>query len=343
MGRKLIVFIAIAGLFIGTVGCTSLSNKDLLTRTDIIMGTPITVSIYEGGDEKSLQKAFDKVSEIESLASINKPGTELDKLNENSGINKIKLSDISYEIIKRAVKYSHLSDGGYDISIGPLVKLWSIGLPEAKVPTQEEIDKVIKLVNYKNIELNDSTKEVFLKEKGMLLDLGSIAKGYAADAVAKVLSDDGVTKAIVDLGGNIYALGSKGDGEDWNVGIQNPFSDRGDVVGTIHISNKSIVTSGIYERFIEKDGKKYHHILNPKTGYPYDTEIAGVSIIANESTDSDALSTLVFTKGLKEGLRFVENIKNVDAVFVTKKKEVYVTDGIKNNFKITNKDFKLCN
>lgn len=343
MGKKIIGFLLVIGLMIGTSGCTSSSDKEPLTRTDIVMGTPVTISIYEGGSEDILQKSFDKISQIESLLSINKSGTEIDKLNENAGIKKIKLSDTSYKIIKRAVKYSHLSDGGYDISVGPLVKLWSIGLPEAKVPTQKEIDEVIKLVDYHNIELNDSTQEGYLKKKGMILDLGSIAKGYAADEVASLLKKEGVTRAIVNLGGNIYAVGSKNDNEDWNVGIQNPFSDRGEVVGTIHISNKSIVTSGIYERFIEKDGKKYHHILNPKTGYPFETEIAGVSIISKESIDCDALSTLVFTKGLDEGLKFVEGIKDVDAVFVTKDKKVYITNGIKDNFKITNKEFILSN
>lgn len=307
------------------------------------MGTPINITIYKGGSEEILNKCFEEISRIENIVSINKEGTEIDKLNKNAGIRPVKLSEMSYDIIKKSIEYSYLSDGGYDISIGPLVKLWSIGLPEAKVPSKEEINEVIKFIGYSNIELNEYTNEVFLNKKGMILDLGSIAKGYAADEVAKLLKNEGVTRAIIDLGGNIYALGTKDNNKNWTIGIQNPFSNRGDAIGSVEVSNKSVVTTGVYERFIEEDGVKYHHILNPKDGYPYNTNIAGVSIIADYSVDADALSTLVFTKGLEEGLKFVNELNGIDAIFVTNKKELYLTEGIKNNFKIINEEFKICN
>ena len=191
--------------------------------------------------------------------------------------------------------------------------------------------------------MNDETKEVFLKDKNMMLDLGSIAKGYVADEVVSMLKEENVKEAIIDLGGNIYALGLKNGEKNWRIGIQNPFDNRGKVVGVVEVSNKSVVTSGIYERFIEKDGVRYHHILNPKSGYPYETTIAGVSIVSDKSVDADALSTLVFTKGVEEGLKFVESIENVDAIFVTNDKKVYTTNGIKENFKISNDEFKLSN
>lgn len=325
------------------VGCSQSKTNDPISRTELFMGTAIKVTLYDNSSEEILDEVFKRIVEIENLVSINKEDTELSELNKNAGVSKVKLSDTSYTIIKEGLRYSELSDGEYDISIGPLVKLWSIGLPEAKIPTEEEIKEIINYIDYSNIEMNDSTKEVFLSKKGMMLDLGSIAKGYVADEIVTLLKELGVNKAIIDLGGNIYALGSKEEDKGWNIGIQNPFDDRGNAIGTIQVSNKSIVTTGVYERFIEDNGVKYHHILNPKTGYPYDTEIAGVSIVAEKSIDADALSTLIFTKGLDEGLRLVEELENVEAVFITNEKELYTTKGLKDNFKLINESFKLSN
>lgn len=307
------------------------------------MGTAIKVTLYNGGSEEILDKVFDRIVEIENLVSINKENTELTNLNENAGIKPVKLSETSYDIIKKGIHYSQISQGGYDVTIGPLVKLWSIGLPEAKVPNNDEIEKTIKTIDYSKVIMNDETKEVFLSEPNMMLDLGSIAKGYVADEVASMLKEENVDQAIIDLGGNIYALGLKNGDTNWKIGIQNPFDSRGEVVGVLEVSNKSVVTSGIYERFIEKDGVKYHHILNPKTGYPFETSIAGVSIVSDKSIDADALSTLVFTKGVEEGLEFVESLENIDAIFITNDKEVYTTSGLKDNFKILNDEFKLLN
>ncbi|MDZ5000758.1 FAD:protein FMN transferase, partial [Clostridium perfringens] len=141
----------------------------------------------------------------------------------------------------------------------------------------------------------------------------------------------------------IYAHGEKVNSESWKIGIQNPFSDRGDIIGTITVKNKSIVTSGIYERYIEKDGVKYHHILSPQNGYPYDNEIAGITIVSDKSIDGDALSTSVFAMGVEEGMKFVNTLPNTDAIFVTKDNKIYITDGIRDIFKLTNTDFTLAN
>ncbi len=343
MRKKFIAMIMAIALPIGLIGCTKEQTSEPIGRTEVVMGTVVKVTLYDDGSEEILDKVFKRLAEIENLLSINKEGTELDELNENAGIKGIKVSDTSYDVIKRGLDYSKLSNGGYDITIGPLVKLWSIGLPGAKVPTQEEIDKTIKNIDYSKVKINPDTKEVFLSEKGMMLDLGSIAKGYATDEVVKILREEGVKQAIVDIGGNLYAMGLKNGDTDWKIGIQNPFDDRGNSLGSVEVSDKTVVTSGVYERFIEKDGVKYHHILNPDTGYPYETEIAAVSIIADKSIDADALSTLIFTKGLDKGLKFVEKLDAVDAVFITNEKKVYITEGLRNNFKITDESFKLSN
>ena len=342
MKKNIVIFMLLI-LMIFTIGCSTQEIDEPISRTEVIMGTTLGVTIYENGSDEVLEKVFKRVEEIENMVSINKEETEIEKLNENAGISPVKLSDTSFEIIEKALYYSKLSTGGYDLTVGPLVKLWNIGLPEAKVPTQEEIDEVIKNIDYTKVVLNKDTKEVFLSQKGMLLDLGSIAKGYAADEIVKILKEENINSAIIDLGGNIYALGLKEGNKNWKIGIQNPFDNRGKIVGSLEVSNKTVVTSGVYERYIEQDGQTYHHILNPETGYPYETDIAGVSIIADKSIDGDALSTLVFTKGLEKGLELVENIDGVDAIFITNNKEVYVTKDLKDNFKITNEEFILKN
>lgn len=339
MRKKIGLILIIVTLAISITGC---KNNEPISKTELFMGTVVKITLYNGGNEKIIDKAFDKVKEIENLVSINKENTQITKLNENAGKKSVKLDKDSFDIIEKAIYYSELSHGGYDLTIGPLVKLWSIGLPEAKVPTKDDIENIINKIDYSNIEINKDNREVFLKEEGMMIDLGSIAKGYATDEIVKILKENGVEEAIIDLGGNLYTMGLKDGESDWKVGIQNPFDSRGNIVGSIEVHDKSVVTSGIYERYIEKDGQKYHHILNPKTGYPYETDIAGVSIIADKSIDADALSTLIFTKGIDEGLEFVESLENIDAIFISKDKEVYITKGLENKFKLSNEEFNIC-
>lgn len=331
-------------LIFSLIGCTN-NNDDSkpLSKTEYFMGTVVTVTLYDNKSEKIIDKAFEEVKKIEQLVSINMEGTELDEVNNNAGIKPVKVSDDTYNIIKKGLEYSSLTNGSFDITIGPIVKLWSIGLPEAKVPTLDEIKGALKYINYKDVEINDSEKTVFLKKPGMIIDLGGIAKGYTADVIAQTLKDEGVEKAIIDLGGNVYALGEKAENTLWRIGIQNPDQTRGEIVGSINVKDKSIVTSGIYERFIEQDGVKYHHILSPETGYPYDNEIAGVTIISDKSIDGDALSTSVFSMGVAKGLEFVNSLPDIEAIFITKDHKVYLTEGSQEIFKLTNDDFEIMN
>ncbi|MBS6501913.1 FAD:protein FMN transferase [Clostridium tertium] len=348
MKKKYLNYFTISILLIFSLTILSGCSKDNkvtepLSKTELLMGTVVTVTLYDSNDEGILDKVFTKVKELESTLSINENGTLVDKINESAGIEPVKVDYDTYTVIKKGLEYAKLSNGLFDISVGPIVKLWNIGLPEAKVPTQEEIDSRIPLVGYSDVELNDEENTVFLKRQGMMIDLGGVAKGYTADVISDILTEEGVKSAIIDLGGNIFAHGLKVDGSTWRIGIQNPFSDRGDIIGTITVKNKSIVTSGIYERYIEKDGIKYHHILSPKTGYPYENELAGITIISDKSSDGDALSTSVFAMGVEEGMKFVNTQEGIDAIFVTKDNKIYITDGIRDIFKLTNTDFTLSN
>lgn len=342
--NKLISLLLGIILIFSLVGCSKNSNNTTpLSKTEYFMGTVVTVTLYDNKDEKIINKAFDEVKKIEQLVSINMEGTELDEVNANAGIKPVKVSNDTYDIIKKGLEYSKLTNGSFDITIGPIVKLWSIGLPEAKVPTNDEIKEKLKYINYNDVEINDNDHTVFLKKPGMIIDLGGIAKGYTADIISQTLKNEGVEKAIIDLGGNIYALGEKDKNTLWRIGIQNPDQTRGEIIGSITVKNKSIVTSGIYERFIENDGKRYHHILSPETGYPYENDIAGVTIISDKSIDGDALSTSVFSMGINKGLEFVNSLPDIEAIFITKNQEIYLTEGAQEIFKLTNTDFKIMN
>lgn len=338
--KNLILSILIIFTFSLMVSCSKKKSSPI-SRSEVLMGTVVKVTLYDSSNEKILDEVFKKVKELESILSINTENTLIDEINESSGIKPVKVDDKTFDLISKGIEYSKLSNGLFDISIGPLVKLWSIGLPEAKVPSKEEIDNKISLIDFNNIELDETNKTVFLKNPGMSIDLGGIAKGFTADEISKILLDNNVKSALIDLGGNIYVLGTKISGDDWKIGIQDPFSERNEIIGSITASNKSIVTSGIYERFIEENGTRYHHILNPQTGYPYDNDLAGITIVSDKSTDGDALSTSVFAMDLKDGMEFVENQKNIEAIFITKDKKVYITSGLKNNFNLTNNEFIL--
>ena len=344
MLRKLITLVTIIILSLSITACSQTETvTEPINRAELFMGTAIQLTIFDSNDEEILNKAFNRIVEIENLVSINKEGTEVDELNKNAGIKPVKLSEDSFNIIKTGVEYSKVSSGGYDISIGPLVKLWNIGQVDAKVPSEAEINEAINKVDYSKVEINEATKEVFLKEEGMLLDLGSIAKGYVADGLVKLLKEEGVNEAIIDLGGNIYALGKKSGTDNWKVGIQDPTSDRGNVVGAISVYDKSVVTTGIYERFLEQDNVKYHHVLDPKTGYPYESSITGVTIVSDKSMDADALSTLVFTMDVDEGMKYIESLENIEAIFITENKEVFISSGLQNNFELMNEEFTIKN
>ena len=312
---------------------------DPYSDEQFLLGTYVRIRVYDKDKEEALKPAFDRVKELGDKITINQSGSEIDEINQQAGIKPVKVSDDVYTLLKKAYEYSEDSHGGFDMAIGPITQLWRIGFDDARKPLQEEIDKALQLVDYHKVELNDEEKTVYLQEKGMIIDLGAIAKGYITDEVVKVLKEQGVTTAIVDLGGNVYVLGHspKGEDQDWTVGIQDPNLARGSVLGSIKERNKTLVTSGIYERYLEVDGVKYHHLFNPKTGYPFDNDIAGVTIITDQSIDGDGLSTAIFAMGVKDGLAYIEDKLNdgTEAIFVTKEDKVYVTDPIKDTFKLS--------
>ena len=324
-------------------GCSTSNStiKEPISHTEVVMGTVCTIQIFDSKDTSILDKAFDRLKDLENKVSINKEGTELDKVNEMSGKEAVVVGKDTFSIVESGLYYSKISNGNFDITIGPIVKLWGIGSESARVPSEKEITEKKSLINYNAIVLNNEKNSIFLKKPNMIIDLGGIAKGYAADEMKNLLVDNGVKSAMINLGGNLYILGNKPNGSQWKIGIQNPNGNTNDTVGNILVNDKSIVTSGTYERFLEVDGKVYHHILDPKTGYPYESDLLSATIISDTSLAGDGLSTSTFALGREKGLEFINSLENIEAIFITKDNEVYLTNGLKNNFKLTNDNYKL--
>lgn len=317
--------------------------SDPYSRTEFMMGTVVNVKVYNEGKEEVLTAVFDRMEELAGKITVDEPGSEVEAINQQAGIAPVAVSEDVYELLEAAYAYSEETRGSFDMTIGPLTELWHIGFDDARKPEQTEIDEALTLVDYRQVEFDEANQTVYLPKQGMRLDLGAIAKGYITDEVVKVLKEHEVDTAIVDLGGNVFVLGHspRAENADWNVGVQDPFETRGEILGSIPVSNQTIVTSGIYERFLEVDGMQYHHLMDPETGYPFDNEIAGVSIISEKSIDGDGLSTAAFSDGLEAGLDYIEQIEGVEAIFVTKDRNVYVTDGLKKGFHLNNDTFTL--
>ena len=312
-----------------------------ISRTDYVLGTVCSVRLIEGGSAKTNDEIFERLRQIEDRMSANKDGTEIAAVNAAAGGAPVKVSADTFYVISKALDYAKLTQGGFDPTVGPLVKLWNIGSEGAKVPPKEAIAAAVKLIDYRKVELDHKNLTVRLKSPGMRLDLGAIAKGYSADEVASICERHRVKAAVVDLGGNVLVYGAKKDGSPWRVGVQDPKSDRGEYLGLVTGKNMTVVTSGIYERFFIENGVRYHHILDTKTGYPVSNSLVSVSIIAERSIDADGLSTSVFALGLENGMKLVKSLPGVNAIFVDDKNRVFLSPGANKIFSLTNKDYTL--
>lgn len=343
--RRVISALILVFAIFTLAACSTQSKKQAAPKTPLttkatqdtqfLMGTVCTIKIYNKNKSNALDDSFDRIKQLANEITVNQKGSEIDKINNHSGENPVKVTPSIYRLCKDAYYYSQNSDGSYDMAIGPITSLWRIGFPDAHKPKQSQISARLPLVNYKNVVFNDKKQTVYLKKKGMKLDLGGIAKGFISDEVKKVLQKDGVTSAIIDLGGNVYVLGeSPTNHSNWTVGVQDPKQSRGTTIGTVPEMNTTVVTSGIYERYLKVGKTIYSHLMNPRTGYPFQNNLMGVTIVTKYSTDGDALSTATFDKGLKDGYKYIEREKDTDAIFITKDKKVYVTSGLRKKFKL---------
>lgn len=319
-------------------GCT---NEKVATRTDFALDTVITITLYGQSDEGLLKEPFEEIRALDKKLNVYSADSEISKINAAAGIAPVQVSQDTFDVIREGLLYSQESDGAFDITIGPLVDLWQIGTPkEGVIPSDTDIQAAKALVNYKKVQLNEGETSVYLEDSGMKLNLGAIAKGYIGDKVKDILLSKKIKNAVINLGGNVVLIGGKANKEPVVVGVEDPENQSQDrsqsndsFLGVLKEMDNTIVTSGDYERYIiGPDGKAYHHILNPVTGYPAESGLHQVTVVTSESTRADALSTTFFVKGLDKSLEYIAKNEGVEAVFVTNDDRVVATEGLNDQF-----------
>lgn len=320
----------------GDSGTGQPSDLEKVSSDFFAMDTPINITVYASNQEKGkeaidqagaeFQRINDLVGRFPGRNLADPQGSDVYRINEKAGISPVEVSDDTLAMIKKAQHYAKESGGYFDIAIGPVMDLWGFGGEEYRVPTEEEINKALLLSGYEKIIIDDQGKTVYLPEKGMVMDLGGVAKGYATDMAVQKLRDAGIKSGIINAGGNVFVMGSKPDGSPWKVGIQDP-RDRNGLVAVMEVTDAAVISSGDYERYFEEDGVRYHHIMDPSTGKPA-RGLMGTTIVTDNSTNADIFSTLMFVLGTEKGMEFQKKLSGVEVVFINDEKEISYTEGL---------------
>ena len=294
-----------------------------------LMGASITLMIFHENAQNLLLQSEQLLHLYKNRFSANDADSELMEINLQAGKKAVQVHPELFELIELGKKHSIAANSHLNIAIGPLVQTWRIGFSDAKLPSEEEIQRLLKITDPEEIFLNDSNREVYLSKEGMRIDLGALAKGYIADKLKEFLVEQGVQSGIIDLGGNILTIGENPTfHRPWRIGIQNPALDRGEHVAVIEVSDASVVTSGIYERQLVVDGKTYHHIFDRTTGYPMETELASITIVAEKSVDCEIWTTRLFGQNPYDIIEEIEQQPGLEAFVITKNQKMMYTSGI---------------
>ncbi|MBI4843016.1 MAG: FAD:protein FMN transferase [Nitrospirae bacterium] len=319
-----------------------------------LMHTFVTITVVSNSEkeaEKAIDAGFDEIKRLEGLLNYFSPESELSAINRAAGKSPVKVSPSTLDAIRKALYISGITGGAFDPAIGPVIKLWKFSEPDTEhvIPSKDVIANALKVIDYKKIKINEAASEIYLEAEGMELDLGGIAKGYAADKAIDVIKAKGIKAALVAIAGDIRGYGLKPDGEAWRVGVQNPRpkydkeppslkkggegESPDEILTSLYLADKAISTSGDYERFFTKEGKRYHHIIDPRTGYPSDSKLISVSVIAPHGYVSDGISTGIFVLGAQKGIALLE-FMGLDGIMVDSDMKVYLTRGLKGKVEI---------
>lgn len=329
-------------LLLGTAqlltGC-SMQPQPPISKSGFYFNTIITVTSYQAISDTLMDECFALAEKYENYFSNTIPESDISQINAAGG-TPVTVHDETIALLKTGIYYGELSGGCFDITIGKLSDLWDIStkalLEETDagmIPSEAEIAAACATIDFPYIQIEGN--EVTLSNPDTKIDLGGIAKGYIADCMKDFLNDNGITSGFINLGGNFLALGAKQNGEAYNVGIQKPFAKSGTILASVEVTDQSVVSSGVYERYFTVNDTNYHHILDRSTGYPYENNLLGVTIIADKSVDSDALSTTCFSLGLEDGMALVESLPDTEAIFITDDYELHVSSGIGNTIPYT--------
>ena len=303
----------------------------------VLMGSPILLKLF-AHNEPLASRVFRLIKHYEDLLTVNRAQSQVMDINHAAGQHPVAVCRPVFELIRCAKAASVLKDSAFNLAIGPLVKRWKIGFQGDSVPPADEISALLGITDPADVVLNEPDSSVFLLKAGMEIDLGAIAKGYIADRVRDYLHKEGAGLGLINLGGNIQTLGSPEGG--WSVGLKKPFAGDA-LIGAMAVENRSVVTAGTYERYFEQNGRRYHHILDPRTGYPLDNELDSVTIVSKDSIDGDIWTTLMYGMGVEKGCAALRARPDIEAIFVTKTKEVVISSMHHFRFTLMDNDYRV--
>lgn len=346
MGKNRVIialcFLVLVTLLVGALFQLNRPREQEYSGEEFLMDTLVSISTY-GTDTTLLRQATaEAFREMRRLADLtdrftdgNNSGMTSDivRINAMAGIGPVIVDPDVFRMLLMAKEYHRLTEGAFDITIGPVMDLWGFGKPEQMLPSADDLREALSLVDSNDLILNEKDQSAFLKKKGMSLDLGAVAKGYAVERAAQILEEAGIERAIINAGGNIRVIGQKGPHQGWQVGIQDP-RDTQALIGILSLQNESAVTSGDYQRNKQIAGKTYHHLLSLRTGYPAESMMS-VTVVTKDSGEADLLSTALFLMEPEQALAFMTQSENAEAVLITAEKQILCTPGLKGKLKLT--------
>ena len=311
-------------------------DGDKTTSQLFAMDTVMNITIYGENGEKAMKDVINEIEKLDNTFATTNENSDISKINSEK---KSSVSDDTYTLVKRGLEFFQKTNGVLDISIYPVVREWGFTTGEYKIPDEQTLSRLKEHIDSNKVKTDDSTKTISLEDDQMLIDLGSIAKGYTSDKISKIMKNDGIESAVVSLGGNVQAVGKKPDGSQWKVAIQNPF-DENDYAAVVTVDDCAVITSGAYQRYFEQDGKTYHHIMDPSTCAPADTDLASVTIVSKDATLADAYSTTLFILGKEKAVDFwCKNKNDFDIILISKDNSVVVSQNIADSFTVLNENF----
>lgn len=318
-------------ILISTAGLTGCAQQPI-SQSSFLLDTYVTVTVYGSKHifpqkaKDALQGSLDLCRHYEQLLSKTIGTSEISAINHRKpGTKSMEVSPDTASVIARGLDYSRMSDGAFDLTVEPLTSLWDFKTADPQVPAADKIRADVAKVDYQAIRVKKN--QVEFARDDVRVDLGAIAKGFIADRMKEYLEENGITSAVINLGGNVLCLGERPEEQPFKIGLQRPFADRSEPVAALNIRGMSVVSSGVYERHFVKDGVNYHHILDPRTGYPYENGLVQVSIISEESVDGDGLSTTCFALGLNKGTALLDSMDGVYGIFITEDGQLHYSEG----------------
>ena len=338
---------AVAGTFAGaaTLCCILMVSAcsaptGPVTQTRDLPFAHTTLTLYDHAEDATFVACFERIETILHKFNMYSADSEISAVNRAAGTGAVPVSQDFLEALRQGLQLANLTDGLFDPTVGPLVKLWGIGSDKAHVPSPEQIRSVLRLVGWRDVVLDEQAKTVTLRRPGMTLDFGAILKGFAAVETGRTLSAHGVRSAVVDVGGSVLALGSRPDGAAWRIGIQTPAALTGIFLGLVEVSDEVVNTSGSYEQFLMKNGRRYQHIIDPHTGYPVDNGVESVTVIANRLHNADGPTLAILALGVEKGLAFANRL-GVDVVIIGTDRRIHMTPGVSRRFALLDTTFSI--